>query len=228
MEQVDPARHHERVADPVGRLSSSHLLVSAGERIAGLIRYWGVRQHRDESAESAPDSSPLDVVLREPNLARRRWALAAGAAVVVAAVVALNSLFPPPGPRGGPDPWDVQVRADGDVAVTIRVVAELPALQARLSSEGYPVTVIAVPLADVPPACPPGASLGNPGLIYSVLPPRREPAVPLVLEINPAALPRGDSVVVYLLAAPGAHGPIPVQGEEVLSPGGQCVSGSLG
>lgn len=188
-----------------------------------------MRQHRDESAESAPDASALDVVLREPNLARRRWALAAGAAVVVAAVVALNSLFPPPpGPRGGPDPWDVQVRADGDVAVTIRVADELPALQARLSSEGYPVTVIAGPLADAPPACPPGASLGNPGLIYSVLPPRREPAVPLVLEIDPAALPRGDSVVVYLLAAPGPRGPIPVLGEEVLSPGGQCVSGSLG
>jgi hypothetical protein len=187
-----------------------------------------VRQHRDKSEESVPDSSPLDIVLREPNLARRRWALAAGAAVVVAAVAALNSLFPPPpAPRGGPDPWDVQVRADGDVAVTIRAVNDLPALQARLSSEGYPVTVIAVPLADVPP-CPPGASLGNPGLIYSVLPPRSEPAVPLVLEINPAALPRGDSVVVYLLAAPGAHGPIPVQGEEVLSPGGQCVSGNLG
>jgi hypothetical protein len=188
-----------------------------------------VRQHRHDSAAPVPGASPLDVVLREPNLARRRWALAAGAAVVVAAVVALNSLFPPPAsPRGGPDSWDVQTQADGDVAVTIRAVDEMPSLQATLRSEGYPVTVIAVPLADAPPVCLTGDFPGDPGLIYSVLPLRREPAGPLVLEIDPAALPPGYSVVVYVLAATGTHGQIPVLQAEVLSPGGQCVSGSFG
>lgn len=148
---------------------------------------------------------PADQIISRSHAIRNRRripGLAAGMAVVAAAVLAVTALLP--GHSATPQPgihltaWTVVKHADGTVYVRINQLRDPAGLQRKLRADGVPASVVFGNPPNVQPE-PCQWYYGNhAGLLPKVVP-SIAPGQPAILAIRPSALPAGAGVQIITM-----------------------------